>query len=119
MGDDRNASYMTLTDDAGNMLYRWEVDGSSGYAEPTDEVKKLEGKPVPELTMHIQMDMNVDVESFRHLLLVAQERLIKAYDVAKDNPAYTSVDGAVYSKDMTKLFLFPPQRTEHSSCRKE
>ena len=37
-------------------------------------------------------------------------RTIKSYSVDPENEEYTSVDGVLYSKDMTKLLLYPPAK---------
>lgn len=37
-------------------------------------------------------------------------RTIKSYSVDPENEEYTAVDGVLYSKDMTKLLLYPPAK---------
>ena len=58
----------------------------------------------------------LDVEAFIYC------KNLNAINVSSDNPNYTSVNGVVFSKDKTKLCLFPSGRTgyysvpEHVTC---
>ena len=41
---------------------------------------------------------------------------LKAVFVDKDNPAYTSVDGVIYNKDMTEIILCPIKNSEYRTA---
>lgn len=51
---------------------------------------------------------NIDVVIFSDL------STIKEYTVSSDNENYTSVDGVLYSKDMTTLYAYPQGRTDET-----
>lgn len=38
---------------------------------------------------------------------------IESFDLAKDNPYYTVVDGVIFSKDLKKIVAFPPAPRQH------
>ena len=44
--------------------------------------------------------------------VVPQVECAKEYIVAEDNPYFCSVDGVVYSKDMTELVYYPPSKED-------
>lgn len=75
------------------------VDGNSSHTHriPTNNVEKV----------YIGDNaQNIDGALFGYLSTV------KEYTVSSDNENYTSVDGVLYSKDMTTLYAYPQGRTD-------
>jgi uncharacterized protein YgiM (DUF1202 family) len=71
----------------------------AGYADFFFEVISAERILIPSTLTRL------DITSFFGL------ENLKEFQVAKDNPAYCAIDGALYSKDGKELWLFPADRT--------
>lgn len=55
----------------------------------------------------VTLPKTINTMQFHEYLSVST---IKSYSVDPENEEYTSVDGVLYSKDMTKLLLYPPAK---------
>ncbi|WP_303835620.1 leucine-rich repeat protein [Ruminococcus flavefaciens] len=84
------------------------VNGSS--AKEVTIAETIEGAPVKTVSVFMGKSDIVHIpktaESYRQQVDAAEDD-IAYYDVDKDNPYLTSVDGIIYSKDMTKLIKVP------------
>lgn len=54
-----------------------------------------------------KLEIPASVDTIREVNLIAACCVIEEINVAEDNPNYCSVDGVLYSKDMTTLYQYP------------
>lgn len=110
MGNDESKSYVTATDDAGCTLLRFEVD-DDGEIDLWDQAEEeLTGTPMPELNIYFPASVR-NFGAFFEWYELNEWVMIQNLYVAKENPVFASHDGALYSKDMTRLIFFPDRKS--------
>ncbi len=67
---------------------------------------KITGVIIPKTVTYIEM-MKV---SDGHLTVFIESNAIESFSVDEENPAYCSVDGVLYTKDMKTLVCYPPAK---------
>lgn len=119
------AVFSSCTAGSGNLSFK---ENNSGYAlyryEGASTEKNFtipdtyEGKPITEL-----LAFSISNSEYLEVLNIGKNiekidpwaitncQVLKAFNVDKDNKYFTSVDGVLYSKDMTKLIAYPNGKT--------
>ncbi len=96
------------------------ITGYSGNSSIVDVPEQLDGRTVVEVYIecfdgHKEID-TVNFSSYIDSIYTASDNdyqvYIKNYNVAEDNPKFCSVDGVVFTEDMTSLKLYPSGRTD-------
>lgn len=108
-----------INDDDAGVTYKKYMDTyatAKVYINNGDTIKeitiapKADGAPVKDIFVSLANadKINIPVTAERYVQQVdSAEDKVAYYNVDKDNPYLTSVDGIIYSKDMTKLIKVP------------
>lgn len=117
MDNDESESYVTATDDSGRTVLRFKVDEDGVICmweqvrlERSISGKELTDIPMSGLNIYIPSGV-IELGVFYSWYGMCIPSVVQNFYVAKENPVYASHDGALYSKDMTRLILYPSEKS--------
>lgn len=114
MDNDESESYVTATDDSGRTVLRFKVDEDGVICMWEQVRKELTDIPmsIPMSGLNIYIPSGVrELGAFYSWYGRCIPSVVQNFYVAKENPVYASHDGALYSKDMTRLILYPSEKS--------